>query len=84
MFFCGYGIGISLIWCESDGWCLRLVEQRMEPDWLVVVKVVVELQQEVVVRQLEVVVVLVSVEVVEWQCEVGIPQWIQSCVEVQV
>ena len=83
-FFCGYEMWISLIWCESDGWCLRLVEQRMEPDWLVVVKVVVELQQEVVVRQLEVVVVLVSVEVVEWQYEVGIPQWIQSCVEVQV
>ena len=56
----------------------------MEPDWLVVVKVVVELQQEVVVRQLEVVVVLVSVEVVEWRCEVGIPQWIQSSVVVQV
>ena len=55
----------------------------MEPDWLVVVKVVVELQQEVVVRQLEVVVVLVSVEVVEWQCEVGSPPWIQSSVEVQ-
>ena len=55
----------------------------MEPGWLVVVKVVVELQQEVVVRQLEVVVVLVSVEVVEWQCEVGSPPWIQSSVEVQ-
>ena len=26
MFFCGYEMGISLIWCESDGWCLRLVE----------------------------------------------------------
>ena len=50
---------------------------------MVVVKVVVELQQEVVVRQLEVVVVLVSVEVVEWQCEVGSPPWIQSSVEVQ-
>ena len=55
----------------------------MEPDWLVVVKVVVELLQEVVVRQLEVVVVLVSVEVVELQCEVGSPPWIQSSVEVQ-
>ena len=44
----------------------------------------VELQQEVEVQQLEVVVVLVWVEVVEWQCEVGIPQWIQSYVEVQV
>ena len=56
----------------------------MEPEWLVVAKVVVELQQEVVVQQLEVVVVLVLVEVVEWQYEVGIPQWIQSYVEVQV
>ena len=56
----------------------------MEPEWLVVAKVVVELQQEVVVQQLEVVVVLVLVEVVEWQCEVGIPQWIQSSVVVQV
>ena len=56
----------------------------MELEWLVVAKVAVELQQEVVVRQLEVVVVLVLVEVVEWQYEVGIPQWIQSCVEVQV
>ena len=45
--------------------------------------VVVELQLEVVVRQLEVVVVLVLVEVVEWQCEVGSPQWIRSSVEVQ-
>ena len=51
---------------------------------MVVVKVVVELQQEEVVLQLEVVVVLVSVEVVEWQCEVGSPPWIQSFVEVQV
>ena len=56
----------------------------MEPEWLVVAKVVVELQQEVVVQQLEVVVVLVLVEVVEWQYEAGIPQWIQSCVGVQV
>ena len=48
----------------------------MEPDWLAVVKVVVGLQQEVVM-------VLVSVEVVEWQCEVGSPPWIQSSVEVQ-
>ena len=55
----------------------------MEPDLLVVVKVVVELQLEEVVLQLEVVVVLVSVEVVEWQCEVGSPPWIQSSVEVQ-
>ena len=45
----------------------------MEPDELVVVTVVVELQLEEVVLQLEVVVVLVSVEVVEWQCEVGSP-----------
>ena len=56
----------------------------MEPDWLVVVKVVVELQQEEVVLQLEVVMVPVSVEVVEWQCEVGSPPWIQSSVEVQL
>ena len=55
----------------------------MEPDLLVVVKVVVELQLEEVVLQLAVVVVLVSVEVVEWQCEVGSPPWIQSSVEVQ-
>ena len=55
----------------------------MEPDELVVVTVVVELQLEEVVLQLEVVVVLVSVEVVEWQCEVGSPPWIQSSVEVQ-
>ena len=50
---------------------------------MVVVKVVVELQQEEVVLQLEVVVVLVSVEVVEWPCGVGSPPWIQSSVEVQ-
>ena len=50
---------------------------------MVVAKVVVEHQQEVVVLQLEVVKVLVLVEVVEWQCEVGIPRWIQSCGEVQ-
>ena len=46
----------------------------MEPDGLAVVKVVVGLRQEEVVLQQEVVVmVLVSVEVVEWQCEVGSP-----------
>ena len=56
----------------------------MELEWLVVAKVAVELQQEVEVQRLEVVVVLVLVEVVEWQYEVGIPQWIQSCVGVQV
>ena len=56
----------------------------MEPGLLVVVKVVVELQREEVVLQLEVVVVLVSVEVVEWQCAAGSPPWIQSAVEVQV
>ena len=44
----------------------------------------VELQQEEVVLQLEVVMVLVSVEVVEWQCEVGSPPWIQSFVEVRL
>ena len=26
MFFCGYGMRIFLIWCESDGCCRRLVE----------------------------------------------------------
>ena len=26
MFFCGYEMGISLIWCENDGCCRRLVE----------------------------------------------------------
>ena len=56
----------------------------MELEWLVVAKVAVELQQGVEVQRLEVVVVLVLVEVVEWQYEVGIPQWIQSCVGVQV
>ena len=56
----------------------------MEPGLLVVVKVVVELQLEEVVQQLEVVVVLVSVEVVEWQCAAESPPWIQSFVEVQV
>ena len=45
---------------------------------------VVELQQEEVVLQQEVVMVLVSVEVVEWQCEFGSPPWIQSFVEVQL
>ena len=71
------------MWCESDGCCRRLVEWMMELEWVVVAKVVVEQQQEVVVLQLEVVEVLVLVEVVEWQCEVGIQQWIQSCVGVQ-
>ena len=56
----------------------------MEPDWLAVVKVVVELQQEEVVLQQEVVVVLVLVGVVEWQFEVGSPPWIQSFVEVRL
>ena len=51
----------------------------MEPDWLVVVKVVVELQQEEVVVK-----VLVSVEVADWHCEGGSPPWIQSSVEVQL
>ena len=55
----------------------------MEPDWLAVVKVVGGLQQEEVVLQQEVM-VLVSVEVVEWQCEFGSPPWIQSFVEVQL
>ena len=74
---------ISLMWCENDGYCRRLVEWMMELEWVVVAKVEVELQQEVVVLQLEVVEVLVLVEVVEWQCEVGIPRLIQSCVGVQ-
>ena len=57
----------------------------MEPDWLAVVKVVVELQQEEVVLQQEVVVkVLVLVEVADWHCEVGSQPWIQSSVEVQL
>ena len=71
------------MWCENDGYCRRLVGWMMELEWVVVAKVVVELQQEVVVLQLEVVKVLVLVEVVEWQCEVGIPRLIQSCVGVQ-
>ena len=56
---------------------------------MVVAKVVVELQQEVVVLQhevvmpLEVVKVLVLVEVVEWLCESWMPRLIQSCGEVQ-
>ena len=55
----------------------------MELEWVVVAKVVVEPQQEVVVLQLEVVKVLVLVEVVEWLCESWMPRSIQSCVEVQ-
>ena len=74
---------ISWVWCENDGYCRRVVEWTMELEWMVVAKVVVEPQQEVVVLQLEVVKVLVLVEVVEWQCEVGIPRLIQSCVGVQ-
>ena len=50
---------------------------------MVVAKVVVEPQQEVVVLQLEVVKVLVLVEVVEWLCESWMPRLIQSCGEVQ-
>ena len=67
----------------------------MELEWMVVAKVVVEPQQEVVVLQLEVVMplevvrplevvkVLVLVEVVEWLCESWMPRLIQSCGEVQ-
>ena len=83
MFFCGYVMRISWMWCEKDGYCRLVVEWMMELEWVVVAKVVVELQQEVVVQQLEVVEVLVLVEVVEWLCEVGIPLLIQSCVGVQ-
>ena len=95
MFFCGYVMRISLMWCENDGYCRRLVGWMMELEWVVVAKVVVELQQEVVVLQLEVVMplevvrplevvkVLVLVEVVEWLCESWMPRSIQSCVEVQ-
>ena len=83
MFFCGYVMRISLMWCESDGCCRRLVEWMMELEWVVVAKVVVEPQQEVVVLQLEVVKVLVLVEVVEWLCESWMPRLIQSCVGVQ-
>ena len=71
------------MWCEKDGYCLLVVEWMMELEWVVVAKVVVEPQQEVVVLQLEVVKVLVLVEVVEWLCEAEIPRWIQSCVGVQ-
>ena len=53
------------MWCENDGYCRRVVEWTMELEWMVVAKVVVEHQQEVVVLQLEVVEVLVLVEVVE-------------------
>ena len=56
----------------------------MEQDWLAVVKVVFGLQQEEGVLQQEVVRVLVSVAVVEWQCEVGSPPWMQSFVEVRL
>ena len=35
MFFCGYEMGISLIWCESDGWCLHLVEHAEDGAGLV-------------------------------------------------
>ena len=71
------------MWCENDGYCRRLVGWMMELEWVVVAKVVVELQQEVVVLQLEVVEVLVSVEVVEWLFESWMPRWFQSCVGVQ-
>ena len=71
------------MWCENDGCCRRLVDWTMGLEWMVVAKVVVEPQQEVVVLQLEVVEVLALVEVVEWLCEVGIPRSIQSCVGVQ-
>ena len=74
---------ISWVWCENDGYCRRVVEWTMELEWMVVAKVVVEHQQEVVVLQLEVVKVQVLVEVVEWLCEAEIPRWIQSCVGVQ-
>ena len=71
------------MWCENDGYCHRVVGWTMELEWMVVAKVVVEHQQEVVVLQLEVVKVLVLVEVVEWLCESWMPRLIQSCVGVQ-
>ena len=74
---------ISWVWCENDGYCRRVVEWTMELEWMVVAKVVVERQREVVVQQLEVVKVLVLVEVVEWLCESWMPRLIQSCVGVQ-
>ena len=80
---------ISWVWCETDEYCLHVVEWTMELEWMVVAKVVVEPQLEVVVLQLEVVMplevvkVLVLVEVVEWLCESWMPRLIQSCVGVQ-
>ena len=74
---------ISWVWCETDEYCLHVVEWTMELEWMVVVMVVVEHRLEVVVLQLEVVEVLVSVEVVEWLYESWMPRWIQSCVGVQ-
>ena len=47
------------------------------------VVVVVKLLKEVVALQLEVVEVQVWVETVGWPCESWMPQWSQSCVEVQ-
>ena len=58
------------------GWAVVL-------EWMVVEVVVVEQRQEVVALQLEVVEVQVWVETVGWPCESWMPQWIQSCVEVQ-
>ena len=71
---------ISWVWGENDGYCRHVVEWVMELEWMVVAKVVVEPQLEVVVLQLEVVEVLVSVEVVEWLCGSWMPRWFQSCV----
>ena len=59
------------MWCESDGCCRRLVEWMMELEWVVVAKVVVEQQQEVVVLQLEVVEVLVLVKLLSGSAKSG-------------
>ena len=48
-FVCESGMTLSWIWCVNDLQCQHEVEWKMEQDWLVVVEVVVELQQEEVV-----------------------------------
>ena len=60
-----------------------MIEWAVVLEWMVVEVVVVEHLQEVVVRWLEVVEVQVWVETVGWPYESWIPQWSQSCVEVQ-
>ena len=95
MFVCGYemkvfcGNVMTISWRSREGyahWC-RSVQWLTKLEWVVVAKVVVELQQEEVVLRWEVVMVpatvLVLVEVVEWLCEGEIPQSNQSGVVVQ-